>query len=205
MGSGRDWGTYEFGGITMHEESQGNVGESRRDFLKKAGAVAWVVPTLQVVNMASAAAGVVEGSMVTTTPPPSTSTTTTTTTKPPECTEYIYCTVKADWNGNGFAWSDGSLGAKACVEEQNNKCNGGAKGFEYSGDERSVTVYAPKGCYIMSAAHKAGSGDQDDYCTGAVIASDKMSATFSAERDDRMKDISNIQMVVKCCVDDIEN
>ena len=75
LGSGRDWGTYELGGITMHEESQGTAGESRRDFLKKAGAAAWVVPTLQVVNMASAAAGDTGGSIVTTTRPPSTTTT----------------------------------------------------------------------------------------------------------------------------------
>lgn len=31
--------------------------EGRREFLKKAGTVAWVVPTLQVVNMTSAFAG----------------------------------------------------------------------------------------------------------------------------------------------------
>ena len=50
----------------------------RREFLKKAGAVAWVVPTLQVVNMASAAAGGdggTTGSVVVTTTRPPTSTT----------------------------------------------------------------------------------------------------------------------------------
>lgn len=30
---------------------------NRRDFLKRAGAVAWVVPTMQVVNMTAAMAG----------------------------------------------------------------------------------------------------------------------------------------------------
>ena len=58
--------------------------QDRRDFLKKAGAVAWAVPAMQAVNMAAAAAGV-EGSVVSTTrPPASTSTTTTTTTEAPE-------------------------------------------------------------------------------------------------------------------------
>ena len=52
----------------IRQESQG---ESRREFLKKAGKVAWVVPTLQVVNMSAALAGGdgTGGSVVVTTPP----------------------------------------------------------------------------------------------------------------------------------------
>jgi len=41
-------------------------GADRREFLKRAGKVVWVVPAMQVVNMGAAAAGV-EGSAVTTT------------------------------------------------------------------------------------------------------------------------------------------
>lgn len=55
--------------------------EGRREFLKKAGTVVWVVPTLQVINMSSALAGGgggTTGSVVVTTVPPST-------TQPPEC------------------------------------------------------------------------------------------------------------------------
>ena len=69
----------------MHDEYQAiddgqeDAGQSRREFLKTAGKVAWVVPTLQVVNMAAAAAGEVEGSVVTTSPP---------TTGPPDCRIY---------------------------------------------------------------------------------------------------------------------
>lgn len=54
----------------MSEESQRTPSASRRQFLKKAGTVAWVVPTMQVVNMAAASAGV-NGSVEA--PPPSTS------------------------------------------------------------------------------------------------------------------------------------
>ena len=45
---------------------------SRRDFLKRAGAVAWVVPTMQVVNMTAAMAGAdgAQGSVVATSAPP---------------------------------------------------------------------------------------------------------------------------------------
>ena len=59
----------------IRQESQG---ESRREFLKKAGKVAWVVPTLQVVNMSAALAGGdgTNGSVVVTSPP---------TTGGPEC------------------------------------------------------------------------------------------------------------------------
>ena len=55
----------------MHDESPiGTHRADRRDFLKKAGAVAWVVPTMQVLNVTSAAAGTTNISVVTTTEPP---------------------------------------------------------------------------------------------------------------------------------------
>ena len=50
-------GNLGVGGISMSDQSREVSGESRREFLKKAGKVAWVVPTIQVVNMAAAAAG----------------------------------------------------------------------------------------------------------------------------------------------------
>ncbi|NND02004.1 MAG: hypothetical protein HKN91_04395 [Acidimicrobiia bacterium] len=179
----------------MSEDSHEVAGESRRDFLKKAGKVAWVVPTIQVVNMAAAAAGV-EGSMVTSTSTSTTTTTTTTTTEPPECTEE--CTIKADWTGQGYAWSDGGLGAQPCVTVTDNKCDGGGLGFSWNGDEREVTVTAPGDCKILEAAHKAGSQQQGDACTSAMIGGGGSYAIFRAGDDGR--DISNIQMVV-CCLD----
>ena len=73
--------------------------KDRRDFLKKAGTVAWAVPAMQAVNMASAAAGV-EGSVVSTTRPPA-STTTTTTTEAPEPCECAIAVVDIEPTGFG--------------------------------------------------------------------------------------------------------
>ena len=192
----------------MHDNSHESSGESRRAFLKKAGAVAWVVPTMQIVNMASASAVQIDGSVVDTTKPPgsttttssTTTTTTTTTTEPPGCKETRICTIKADWDGK-YYWSDGSLGSKACVPESDNKCNGGDQGAKVSGDERSVTVTVPEHCTILKAAHKSGS-DQDgrDYCVSAEFKGN--TATFNADWDPDKKDISNIQLLVECCVED---
>lgn len=178
----------------MHEESQGTAGESRRDFLKKAGAVAWVVPTLQVVNMASAAAGTVEASMVTTTPPPSTSTTTTTTTKPPECTDYVYYRLKADWDGQSYVWKDG-IGANDCIKD-GTSLNGADLGaaISVSGTTREAMItHTLADCEIMKAAHKAGQA-----CVAGTVAADGSYAKFSAGADGQ--GISHVEILVKCCV-----
>jgi hypothetical protein len=177
----------------MHEESQGPVGESRRDFLKKAGAVAWVVPTLQVVNMASAAAGDVGGSVVSTTRPPST-TTTTTTTEPPECTEYVYYRLKADWDGSKYVWKDG-IGANDCIKE-GTSLDGDALGaaISVSGTDREATItHTLDDCEIMKAAHKAGQA-----CIAGTVAADGSYAMFSAGADGQA--ISHVEILVKCCV-----
>ena len=186
----------------MSEQSHEVSGESRREFLKKAGKVAWMVPTIQVVNMAAAAAGEVNGSVVTTTSTSTTSTTstttTTTTTEPPRCDNF--CTIKADWTGNGYAWGDGALGAQACIEGDYDKCNGGQLGFGWNGDERKVTVTAPDNCKIIEAYHKAGSVNQPEgACTKAMVANDGSYAMFDAGDDGR--DISNIQLLI-CCYDE---
>lgn len=179
----------------MQDESRESAGESRREFLKKAGAVAWVVPTMQIVNMAAAGAQT-NGSVVDPTPPPSS-------TKPPEeCEDYTICTIKADWNGNSYIWSDGGLGAKACVDTADVKCNGNSLGVIISGDERSATVTVPEDCEILQAAHKSGSGDEDEYCTAGTGSG--RTRTFSSEYDPSKKDISNIQLLVKCCHDNNE-
>lgn len=174
----------------MHEESQGTAGESRRDFLKKAGAVAWVVPTLQVVNMASAAAGDTAGSMVTTTPPPSTS-------KPPECVEYVYYRLKADWTGNSYQWEDG-IGRNDCIKD-GKPLDGDDLGaaISISGDEREAVVkHSLPDCEIKMAKYKAG---QD--CKDGMVAADGSYAKFSAGPEGRdNKDISHVELLVKCCV-----
>ncbi|NND03847.1 MAG: hypothetical protein HKN91_13780 [Acidimicrobiia bacterium] len=77
------------GEVDKNESDGAHGPNSRREFLKKAGTAAWVLPTMQVVNMAAARAGAVEGSMVTTMPP---------TTMPPTTTEgpRCYCEVSVE-------------------------------------------------------------------------------------------------------------
>ena len=165
----------------MHDKSHESSGESRREFLKKAGAVAWVVPTMQIVNMASASAQT-NGSVVTTTSPPST-------TRPPRCVEYKTCRVKADWDG-GWHWDSG-VGRNDCIQDGDwEKCDAKDMDISISGDERGATVTVGKGCVIMRAAHKAG---QD--CHPAAISNDGTMARFGSA-----KDISHVELVVKCCV-----
>lgn len=175
----------------MHDKSHESSGESRREFLKKAGAVAWVVPTMQIVNMASASAIQTNGSVVDTTKPRGSTTTTTTTTEPPECVEYKMCRVKADWKG-GWHWDSG-VGHNDCIQDGDwEKCDAKDMDIFISGDERGAKVTVGKGCVIMRAAHKAGRD-----CHAAEISNDGTYASFSSE-----KDISHVELVVKCCKDD---
>lgn len=111
------------------------VGDTRRQFLKRAGAVAWTVPTLQVVNMAAAAAGQTAGSVVVTAPSTTattttTSTTTTTTTTTPPCQPV---TIKIDQSCDaayfgcsisGLASLDGAQVRWAFVVRRAADCNG---------------------------------------------------------------------------------
>ena len=82
-------------------------GNSRRDFLKKAGVAAWTVPAVQVVNMTGALAGDVNTSVTTTTPPP--------TTRPPECKD-VYYRLKAEPSGDGWVWKTGK-GNQDCLTD----------------------------------------------------------------------------------------
>lgn len=169
----------------MHDESHGaGAGESRREFLKKAGAVAWVVPTLQVVNMASAAAGDVAGSMVTTTHG---------TTPPPGCQVWVTCRIKANWTGNAWSWDSG-VGANDCIQQGDwRQCLGSEIGAQISGDSGSATVTVGPECEILQAAHKGGLD-----CVSASIAGDKHSATFTAGAHG----ISHVELVVRCCAEE---
>lgn len=182
----------------MHDESHDTTGDSRREFLKKAGAAAWVVPTMQIVNMASASAQT-NGSMVTTTPPPSTtttSTTTTTTTEAPDCTEYITCRIKANWTGNGWSWDSG-VGANDCIQDGDfRKCLGSEIGAKISGDSSSARVEVAEDCKIVRAAHKAGTA-----CVPAELSPSKHNAFFKADP----QAISHVELIVMCCADRLEH
>ena len=162
----------------MQDKSHESSGESRREFLKKAGAVAWIVPTMQIVNMASASAQT-NGSVVTTTKPPD-----------PVCVEHKTCRVKADWDG-GWHWDSG-VGANDCIQSGDwERCDARDMDIVISGDEKGATVTVGAGCEIMRAAHKAGRD-----CLPASISNDGRTARFSANP----KDISHVELVVKCCV-----
>lgn len=172
----------------MHEEHVSGTGQSRRDFLKKAGAVAWVVPTLQIVNMASAAAGDTTGSMVTTTPPPST------TSGPPDCQELVYYRFKANWNGQAYVW-DAGVGTNDCIKDGLARSGADFAAITLSGDARQATVsHSLPDCSIVAAQHKAGQA-----CIGGSIAADGSSAGFSAGDG---QDISHVEFKVKCCVEE---
>ena len=165
----------------MHDDmSHETAGESRRDFLKKTGTVAWVVPAIQVVNMTSAAAGVAQGSVVTTTP-----------TRPPRCIEYKTCRIKAEWKDGGWHWDSG-VGRNDCIQSGDwERCDVSEVGAKIEGNESRARVTVPADCKIKYAQHKAG---QD--CFPASISNDKRTATFEAGR----QGISNVVLVVECCV-----
>jgi len=176
----------------MQDKSHDNAGESRRDFLKKAGAVAWVVPTIQIVNMAAAGAQT-NGSIVSTTPPPSTS-------KPPECTKYVQYRLKADWTGQGYSWTTGE-GAQDCLvggdwTGLDGDDLGGAISLE-GNDKEVVFKHSLDDCKVIKAAHKAGSAQQGEHCYPATVAGDGSYAKFAAAD----KDISHIELIVECCVE----
>lgn len=176
----------------MSEHGPANVGGSRREFLKKAGAVAWVVPTLQIVNVASAGAQTT-GSMVSTTPPPSTTTTTTTTEPPGECQRFRICRIKANWTGDGWTWDTG-VGTNDCIQDGDFElCRGPEIGATISGDNQQTTVSVVAGCEIVRAAHKAGQA-----CLPGAVTNDLRAATFTANP----QGISHVELVVKCCIDD---
>lgn len=167
-------------------------GNGRRDFLKKAGVAAWTIPAVQVVNMTGALAGDTNTSVTTTTVPP--------TTRPPRpCQEYVMYRLKAEPKGDGWTWVKG---------EGRNDCLTGGDWSDLvpdsipvfiKGDIEQVTVsHELKDCKIKYAAHKAGSPNQGVACFEAKIAGDGSYAVFT--KGD--KDISHIELVVACCVDD---
>lgn len=168
----------------MHDKSHELAGESRREFLKKAGAVAWVVPTMQIVNMAAASAQT-SGSIVTTTKPGST-TTTTTTSKPP-CIDTL-CRIKANYEG-GWQWDTGQ-GANDCLTGDWGGCDVRDIGASITGDDKQATVRVSPNCTILSAKHKGG-----QICVDAVV--DGNSATFTAVGHG----ISHVELVVECDCD----
>lgn len=180
--------------LGKHEEV--NVeGNSRRDFLKKAGVAAWTVPAVQVVNMTGALAGDVNTSVTTSTRPP-------TTPPPPPCTE-VYFRLKAEPKGSGWVWVKGE-GRNDCLTggDWDPLVPDGLPIYIEGDEEKVVVTHRIEGCYIYKAYHKAGSPNQGTACFAAEIDDDKETlggmATFTAQP----KGISHVELIVCCCVAD---
>ena len=169
-------------------------GTDRRQFLRKAGVVAWTIPAMQVVNMTGALAGEVNTSVTTTSTPP--------TTRPPEpCEDTTTLRLKAKPTDGGWVWEDaGNPGKNDCIQD----------GFDsginpttaslpvyVSGDLESVKVsHELDDCWIVKGYHKAGSPNQGQACWPAEVAADGSYAVFTAGD----KEISHIELLVECCV-----
>ena len=172
----------------MGKDEEMNVeGNSRRDFLKKAGVAAWTVPAVQVVNMTGALAGSVNASVTTTTGPP-------TTPPPPPCRDEVCYRIK--WEVDEQGWDVGT-GRNDCIE--NGDCENADGGLfaTASGDEEKVTVTIKDGvdCRIVEVGQKAGQN-----CEGGWIAADGKSAEFT-QID---KGISHVELILVCCEDNPE-
>ena len=159
----------------MHDEYQAiddgqeDAGQSRREFLKKAGKVAWVVPTLSIVNMAAASAGDINGSVVTTSPP--TSTRPPTTTKPP-CRKTVRVKAKfiqepngvlRDGNGGMWEWCEQDDG-RSCIDRQVDEfADGGDIGIMISPNSNAYEIYVGfrngSPCEFVAAAGYVSGGD----------------------------------------------
>ena len=174
----------------MNKDSMDDGGNvDRRDFLKKAGVVAWTIPAMQVVNMGGALAGVdgVNTSVTTTTVPP--------TTLPPRCEDFYY-RLKADLTDGGWVWIKGQ-GENDCIKGDYLDLVPDGIPLGISGDAESATVkHELENCEIVKAYHKAGSPNQGEACFEGQIGDGGSYATFTAQQHG----ISHVELIIKCCV-----
>lgn len=175
--------------VGKHEEV--NVeGNSRRDFLKKAGVAAWTVPAVQVVNMTGALAGDVNTSVTTTSRPP-------TTPPPPPCEETGF-RLKADLEGDGWVWTKGE-GAQDCLTggDWTDLVPTGLPVSIEGNAEYAVVKHDLPDCKIVMAYHKAGSANQGEQCFIGEIGGGGAYAEFTAQQHG----ISHVELIVECCVE----
>lgn len=171
-------------------------GTDRREFLKKAGKVAFVVPAIQVLSMVPAGAQS-NGSVVVTTMPSATTAPPTTTEAP--CEEFIRYRVKGDWNGSSVSWDDGGVGANDCLKDSSqwdSLGNGGALGVTMvTVDTDRVQISVSGDCTIEWVGVKAGNTVCDTFdLTGQQLTS-YVIGPYDAPS------ISHIEVIIKCCVD----
>ena len=159
------------------------VAVDRRDFIKRAGVVAWTVPAIQVANMTGALAGTTNTSVTTSTTPP--------VTRPGDCVDVEY-RLKADWQDGGWVWVEGE-GANDCLV-------GGdwtdmiptESAVTITGDPEMATVtHDLDHCEITQALHKEAND-----CVEGEIGEDGAYATFTAVNHG----ISHVELIITCCV-----
>lgn len=181
-------------GLDNNREDQGAAmeGTSRREFLRKAGmaagAAAWTVPTMQVINMAAAGAQENGTSVVATT-------------QAPPCQTLVLVRLKAAWTVDGYMWTTG-VRANDCLtegfDEERDPVTANLPIFiEGDATQAKVTHDLFPACRIVMASHKAGEGDQSDGCVPATIGGEGLYAQFDAVDSE----ISHVELIVECCAD----
>ncbi len=124
----------------------------RREFLKRMGRAAWVVPAMQVVNMSAAAAGTT-GSVVDPSAPPSTTTV-------PECGNPARGGwTKAVWTEAGWVWSGEWLESDCFNAEVAIKASGAALGAIIAGDRQELVVVMGANANMVETAYKSSGND----------------------------------------------
>lgn len=184
-------------------EHRGEVqadGTGRRDFLKKAGVVAWTVPAVQVVNMAGALAGGTNTSVTTTTVP--------STTRPP-CREVTLRlkAVYSDRDGVGFVWTternDGD-----CVEKYDTVDPSNLPIWIGEREPYLVVSHEIRECRIVSGYAKMAVRQEDDRvgadgvlaCVPGKVADNGSYIKWEGRGGEG--GIYQVEIVVECCLPD---
>ena len=168
-----------------------NPAHTRRQFIKRAGmAAVWTVPTMQVVNMASAAAG---GSPVGTSVTP--------TTRPPiPCDEIVLLKAVAVYEEVGddlpsWHWLEELLpnGLEPCIEV--GEFFNPGQSITIDGDANSVEVeHEIANCRIVAIACRTD-GQELDVCDFGDVADDGFTASCDSEGQ-----IYKVELLVECCL-----
>ncbi|MCP3975301.1 MAG: hypothetical protein GY720_12520 [bacterium] len=196
----------------------GGEGASRREFIKKAGVVAgataWAVPTMQIINMAGASAQT-NGSVVDPTRPPSSTTTRPPTTHPPKCD---YWKATAIWHceepdghpgaandGDGrcldgyWMWVDRS---GPCIKGYPNRVP--PKGVYFGRDSNMYRAHVGielRGCKLVAIQAPYG----DDGCLEGQIVDGGYGAVIGApvadDNGNGHHGLKVIEVLIECCAD----
>ncbi|NND03170.1 MAG: hypothetical protein HKN91_10320 [Acidimicrobiia bacterium] len=150
----------------------------RREFLKKAGTAAWVVPAMQIVNMSAAAAGTSGSVTVPGTP------------EPPTCD--LEGWTKATWTGKEWVWSSAWNGSDCFDAGRLTKANGGALGAGIAGERDHLIVAVGDRANIVGAAYKWTGSDS---CGVATLSPGKKLAAFEPPHGE----LTQVELLLELC------